>query len=98
MNWAAKPCTGPRVTRLSGRASGKRCARTLATIRLLPMDGVAASVANVRAHRFPLARPLNLVTRGSVQGLAAQFIAYARSAAVHDLIEAQFYIPIEAHG
>ena len=69
-----------------------------AAIRLLPMDGVAASVANVRAHRFPLARPLNLVTRGLAQGLAAQFIAYARSAAVHDLIEAQFFIPIEAHG
>ncbi|RME67315.1 MAG: phosphate ABC transporter substrate-binding protein, partial [Alphaproteobacteria bacterium] len=61
-------------------------------IRQLPMDGVAATVANVRNGSFPLSRPLNLVTRGQPTGLAKTFIAFARSSAVDDLIDAQFFV------
>lgn len=63
-------------------------------IRLLPMAGVAATVAEVRRGRFPLSRPLNLVTRGEPSPLARRFIALARSTAVNDLIEAQFFVPL----
>ncbi|MEO8599158.1 MAG: phosphate ABC transporter substrate-binding protein, partial [bacterium] len=45
-------------------------------IKLLPMAGVAATVANVRDGRFPLSRPLNLVTRGAPSGLAKRFIDF----------------------
>lgn len=65
-----------------------------ASIKLLPMGGVAASVANVRNGRFPLSRPLNLVTKGAPSALASQFIAFARSESVNDLVEAQFFVPI----
>ncbi len=65
-----------------------------APIKLLPLNGVAASVANVRNGSFPLARPLNLVTKGGPSELAAQFIAFARSKDVHDLVEAQFFVPL----
>ena len=34
-----------------------------AAIKLLPLEGIAASVENVRNRSFPLSRPLNLVTR-----------------------------------
>jgi phosphate transport system substrate-binding protein len=65
-------------------------------LRLLALDGVAASVDNVRNGNFPLSRPLNLVTVGAPQGLARQFITFAQSAQVHDLIEAQYFVPLDA--
>jgi phosphate transport system substrate-binding protein len=65
-------------------------------LRLLVLDGVAASVDNVRNGNFPLSRPLNLVTAGVPQGLARQFITFAQSAQVHDLIEAQYFVPPDA--
>ena len=65
-----------------------------APIKLLPLNGVAASVENVRNGSFPLARPLNLVTKGDPSGLAGEFIAFARSKDVHDLVEAQFFVPL----
>jgi len=63
-------------------------------IRLLPMDGVAATVENVARGRFPLARPLNLVTRGRPAALAQRFIAFAQSERVHDLVRDQFFVPL----
>ena len=63
-------------------------------IKLLPLDGVAAAVANVRSGTFPLSRPLNLVTRAFPEGLAREFIEFARSPEVHDLVEAQYFVPI----
>ena len=61
-------------------------------IRLLPMEGVTASVENVRNGSFPLTRPLNLVTHGQISPLARRFIDFAQSEAVDDLIQAQYFI------
>jgi phosphate transport system substrate-binding protein len=72
-------------------------ARNGAAIKLLPMAGVAATVEAVRAGRFPLARPLNLVTKGKPSELAGRFIAFAQSSAVADLVEAQFFVTPAAH-
>ena len=66
-------------------------------IKLLPLDGVDASVANVRDGIFPLLRPLNLITRTAPQGLAKDFIEFARSTQAHDLVEAQYYVPVSIH-
>ena len=63
-------------------------------IRLLPMDGVAATVANVRTGRFPLSRPLNLLSKGESTGLAKRFIEFAQSAAVDDLVTTQYFVPL----
>jgi len=63
-------------------------------IRLLPMDGVEATTANVQNGTFPMSRPLNLVTYGSVSPLAQAFIDFARSSEVNDLVEAQYFVPI----
>jgi len=65
-------------------------------IKLLSLDGVAASTGTVRSGRFPLARPLNLVTSGEPTGLSAEFMAFASSPAVHDLVRAQFFVPLDA--
>lgn len=63
-------------------------------IKLLPLDGIAASVENVRQRHFPLSRPLNLVTREEPTGIAKTFIEFARSTQVNDLIEAQYFVPV----
>lgn len=65
-----------------------------AAIRLLPMSGVAASVENVRSGSFPLARPLNLVSKGEPGVVARRFIDFARSRDVHDIVESQFFVPV----
>jgi phosphate transport system substrate-binding protein len=63
-------------------------------IRLLPMDGVEAKTGNVRNGTFPLSRELNLVTRDEPVGLAQQWIDYARSARVRDLVEELYFVPL----
>ncbi|MFQ5425173.1 MAG: phosphate ABC transporter substrate-binding protein [Phycisphaerae bacterium] len=64
-------------------------------IKLLPVGGVAASIANVRNGTFPLSRPLNLVTRSAPEGLVKEFIEFARSDKVHDIVKEQYFVPIE---
>lgn len=59
------------------------------SIRLVPVDGVEPTAANVASGKFEVTRPLLLVSKGEPTGLAAAFLEYATSLAVHDLIEAQ---------
>jgi phosphate transport system substrate-binding protein len=66
-------------------------------IKLLPLDQYVASAANIREGSYPLARPLNLVTRETPVGLVRDFIEFARSEQVHDLVEAQHFIPANLH-
>jgi phosphate transport system substrate-binding protein len=63
-------------------------------IKLLPLAGVAASMESVVSGDFPLARPLNLVTRAEPEGLVKQFLAFARSAGVQQLVEEQYFVPL----
>ena len=62
-------------------------------IKLLPMNTVIASITTVRQGKFPLSRPLNLVTRTVPSGLVKKFIDFARSSAVNDLILDQYFVP-----
>lgn len=63
-------------------------------IKLLPVGGVAASIDHVRDGTFPIARPLNLVTKVAPSGLVAEFVDFARSPRVHDLVQGQCFVPI----
>lgn len=64
-----------------------------APIRLLPLRDVPANASSVAAGRYPLARPLLLLTSGPPEGAAAELLAYAQSPAVDDLIESLAYVP-----
>ncbi len=64
-------------------------------IKLLPMNGVAASVDNVRNGSFPIARTLHLITGAKLTAAARIFLDFALSPAVHDLIEAQYFVPLQ---
>ena len=61
-------------------------------IKLLPLEGVAATIRNVSSGDFPLSRPLNLVTKERPTGTAADFIEFARSPKVSDIIQKQAFV------
>lgn len=63
------------------------------SIRMLPMDGVIASTKAVMDRTWPLARPLNLVTRGGPTGLAKEFLAFALTKDMDDLIADLAFVP-----
>lgn len=69
-------------------------ARRGTPIRLLPLDGVEASTAHVAQGDFPLSRPLNLVHRGELNGVAREFVAFATSLEVHNLVTGQYFVPL----
>lgn len=64
-------------------------------IKLLPVGGVAATSANVQNGTFPLARPLHLVTRSEPEGLVKEFIDFAMSDRVHDLVREHSFVPLQ---
>ncbi|MBC85929.1 MAG: ABC transporter substrate-binding protein [Bdellovibrionaceae bacterium] len=64
-------------------------------IKLLPLNGIVSSTENVRNGRFPLSRPLNLVAKGEVSGLKKQFIEFAKSSEVSDLVRDQYFVSVE---
>jgi len=72
---------------------GERRIQAGTPIKLLPVDGVAASSKTIRSGDFPISRPLTLVTRGRPTGLARTFIEFALSSQVTDLILANDFVP-----
>jgi phosphate transport system substrate-binding protein len=64
-------------------------------IKLLPMNGVAATVENVRAGKFPLSRQLTLVVKSAPEGLTKEFLEFAQSTEVNGIIKDQFFVPLE---
>lgn len=63
-------------------------------IKLLPLNGIAATTENVQNETFPLSRPLNLVTQTEPQGLDKAFIEFSQSPQVHDIVQQQEFVPI----
>ena len=64
-------------------------------VKALALDGLEASTRAVAAGRWPLARPLNLVTRGVPAGAARAFIEFALSAQARDIIREYDFVPYE---
>jgi phosphate transport system substrate-binding protein len=64
-------------------------------IKLLPINGIAASSENVANGTFPLSRPLNLITKSPPEGLVKEFIDFATSDQVNDLIREQSFVPLK---
>lgn len=63
-------------------------------IRMMATGGVAPSLDAVLDGSFPLSRPLLLIGRGEPSPLADAFVRFARSPEVHDLVRAQYFVPI----
>ncbi len=74
--------------------SGEYAATHKTPIKLLPVEGVPASIANVSKGTFPISRPLNLVTKTTPTELQKSFIDFARSQQVQDIVKEQYFVPI----
>jgi phosphate transport system substrate-binding protein len=63
-------------------------------IKLLSVGGVEASSTNVANGSFPLSRPLNLITKEPPDGLVKEFLDFATSDKVEDLVRGQSFVPL----
>jgi phosphate transport system substrate-binding protein len=59
-------------------------------VKTLSVDGIAPTAANVAAGRYPLAKPLALVTRGQPKGQLQRFIDFATGARGQAILAKQF--------
>ncbi len=64
-------------------------------LKLLPLNGIAATTENIRNGSFPFARPLVLVTQPDAKPLTKEFVEFALSSKVHDLIKELSFVPIQ---
>lgn len=71
----------------------ERKVRSGTPVKLLMVDGVAATSKNVRSNDYPIARALTLVTRGTPTGPVRAFIEFCVSSQITDLILTFNYVP-----
>jgi phosphate transport system substrate-binding protein len=64
-----------------------------AAIKLLALDGQAASTAALLAGEYPLSRELNLVVHGEPDANTRALLAFAQSSEVADLVQQHAFIP-----
>ncbi len=62
------------------------------TVKALDIDGVAATVDNIKNGTYAIARPFNIATTGEVSDAAADFIAFILSAEGQAVVEENKYI------
>ena len=62
-------------------------------LRLLPLDGVPASLDKVASGDFPLSRPLVLVRGQPLDDTARDFLAFIRDPQQRDIYESYYFIP-----
>ena len=62
-------------------------------IKLLHLENIPASLKTVQEGRFPLSRPLTLVTNETPTGAVKAFIDFAQSPEVHDLVTQHYFVP-----
>ena len=67
-------------------------------LKLLPMDGVPPTLANVKNSTYPVRRTLNIVTKGQPEQPVREFIEYATSQKVNALVGDQQLIPLASEG
>ena len=65
-------------------------------VKLLILDGVKATTANVENGSFPWKRPLNLVTNGQPAGLTKEFIDFAQAKENYDLVRKENFVPAKS--
>lgn len=66
-----------------------------APLKLLPINGIPATLATVQNQSFPITRPLNLVIKDVPESdLAKDFLQFAQSPEVQDLVKSQYFVPI----
>lgn len=63
-------------------------------IKLLPINGVAASIDNINNGTFPITRPLNLVTKNPPSTLVRDFIDFVQSSEGQNIVKKKNFVPV----
>ncbi|HVQ00251.1 MAG TPA: substrate-binding domain-containing protein [Candidatus Thermoplasmatota archaeon] len=66
-------------------------------VKLLTINNVSATVANVLSKTYPLSRDLYLVTNGNATGNAKEFIDFMQSMQGQTEVEAEKFVPVPAY-
>lgn len=74
--------------------SAERAIEQGAPLKILSLDGVAANTENVRNGRYPLRRPLLLVTKGPATGPAREFLDFVTSPEGQKVVAAEDFVPL----
>ena len=64
------------------------------TVKAVTVDGVEATVDNVKSGTYTLSRPFNIATKGEPTGVAADFIGFIMSADGQAIVEEEGYIKV----
>ena len=64
------------------------------TVKALTVDGVEATVENIKAGTYKVSRPFNIATKGAPEGVAKDFIDFIMSKDGQAIITAEKYIQI----
>jgi phosphate transport system substrate-binding protein len=67
-----------------------------ARVRLLELDGVAPTIANVRSGVYVFSRPLLLITKGEARGNVRDFIDFLSGPEGQAIVAKMDYIPVAA--
>jgi phosphate transport system substrate-binding protein len=83
----------PNAISLVSVVAAENQAKAGVPVKLVALDGVAATRSNILSGNYPLARPLTLVTRGLPAGLVEDFIEFSLSPQAVDIIETMGFVP-----
>ena len=64
------------------------------TVKAVKVDGVEATVDNIKSGNYKIQRPFNIVTKGEVKELPADFIKFIMSKDGQQIIEDEGYIAV----
>jgi phosphate transport system substrate-binding protein len=67
-------------------------------LKLLPLDGMSANSENVANEKYPLRRPLNLVTLGKPGKNASRFIRFLMGEKGQEFVQKNHFIVIKKRG
>ena len=65
------------------------------TVKALKVDGVEATVENIKSGDYKVSRPFNIATKGEVSEAAQDFMSYILSAEGQAVVSENGYIPLD---
>ncbi len=65
------------------------------TVKAVKVDGVEATVENIKAGTYTLSRPFNIATKEELSALANDFVSYILSAEGQAVVAENGYIPLD---